>query len=117
MDEDLNTSKALAILFDLATRANKDEKDAYTILFKLGSTLGFTFEKASLSDEDLTKAISHVSEILGQEFSSMEEIIELRKQARAEKNWDIADKIRIALDESGVILKDTKEGTTIEAKG
>jgi cysteinyl-tRNA synthetase len=117
MDEDLNTSKALAILFDLATRANKDEKDAYTILFKLGSALGFTFEKASLSDEDLTKAISHVSEVLGQEFSSMEEIIELRKQARAEKNWDIADKIRIALDESGVILKDTKEGTTIEAKG
>lgn len=46
----------------------------------------------------------------------MEEIIELRKQARAEKNWDIADKIRIALDEYGVILKDTKEGTTIEAK-
>lgn len=117
MDEDLNTSKALAILFDLATRANKDEKDAYTILFKLGSALGFTFEKASLSDEDLTKAISHVSEVLGQEFSSMEEIIELRKQARTEKNWDIADKIRIALDESGVILKDTKEGTTIEAKG
>ena len=117
MDEDLNTSKALAILFDLATRANKDEKDVYTILFKLGSALGFTFEKASLSNEDLTKAISHVSEVLGQEFSSMEEIIELRKQARTEKNWDIADKIRIALDESGVILKDTKEGTTIEAKG
>ena len=92
MDEDLNTSKALAILFDLATRANKDEKDAYTILFKLGSALGFTFEKASLSDEDLTKAISHVSEVLGQEFSSMEEIIELRKQARAEKTGTLQTK-------------------------
>lgn len=40
----------------------------------------------------------------------------MRKQARAEKNWDIADKIRIALDEAGIIVKDTKEGTTLEAK-
>jgi cysteinyl-tRNA synthetase len=46
----------------------------------------------------------------------MDEILELRKQARADKNWDIADKIRIALDESGIIVKDTKEGTTLELK-
>lgn len=116
MDEDLNTSKALAILFDLATRANKDEKDAFTILYKLGTTLGFTFEKASVSEEDLAKAAAHVSEVLGQTFNSMDEVLELRKQARAEKNWDIADKIRIALDESGIIVKDTKEGTTLELK-
>ena len=116
MDEDLNTSKALAILFDLATRANKDEKDAYTILYKLGSVLGFTFEKAGLSDEDLTKGVEKVSSALGQNFGSMDEILELRKQARAEKNWDIADKIRIALDEAGIVLKDTKEGTTVELK-
>lgn len=116
MDEDLNTSKALAILFDLATRANKDEKDAYTILYKLGSVLGFTFEKASLSEDDLKNAVSHVSTVLGQTFSTMDEIIEVRKQARAEKNWDIADKIRIALDEVGIILKDTKDGTTVELK-
>ena len=116
MDEDLNTSKALAVLFDLATKANKGEENAYTILYKLGTTLGFTFEKATLSEEELSKAVSHVSECLKQKFNSMDEIIELRKQARSEKNWDIADKIRIALDESGIIIKDTKDGTTIEAK-
>ena len=116
MDDDLNTSKALAVLFDLATRANKGETDAYTILYKLGSTLGFTFEKASLSEDEISKAISHVSEVLGKDFKSIDEILELRKQARAEKNWDIADKIRIAFDECGIVLKDTKEGTTVEAK-
>lgn len=116
MDDDLNTAKALAILFDLATRANKDEKNAYTILYKLGTTLGFTFEKATVSDDDLAKAIEKVSSVLEKDFKSMDEIIEFRKQARAEKNWDIADKIRIALDEIGIILKDTKEGTTIELK-
>ena len=116
MDEDLNTSKALAVLFDLATRANKDEKDAYTILYKLGTTLGFTFEKAGVSAEDLAKAISHVSEVLGKDFASVGEILELRKQARAEKNWDIADKIRIAFDDCGILVKDTKDDTVLENK-
>lgn len=116
MDEDLNTSKALAILFDLATRANKDEKDAYTILFKLGTTLGFTFEKAGVSDEDKAKAVAHISQVLGQNFGSIDEILELRKQARAEKNWDIADKIRVAFDECAILVKDTKDGTVLENK-
>lgn len=116
MDDDLNTSKALAVLFDLATRANKDEKDAYTLLYKLGTALGFTFVKAGLSDEDISKGVKTVSDALGQEFTTMEEILELRAKARAEKNWDIADKIRIALDNAGIIVKDTKEGTTLELK-
>lgn len=117
MDEDLNTSKALAILFDLANRANKDEKNAYTLLYKLGSVLGFTFEKAALTEDELNTAIAHVSKALSQDFESMESILELRKQARAEKNWEIADKIRVALDSIGIVLKDTKDGTVIEKKG
>ncbi len=116
MDDDLNTSKALAVLFDLATRANKDEKDAYTLLYKLGTALGFTFVKAGLSEEDISKGVRTVSDALGQEFATMEEILELRAKARAEKNWDTADKIRIALDCAGIIVKDTKEGTTLELK-
>ena len=116
MDEDLNTSKALAVLFDLATRANKDEKDAYTILYKLGTTLGFTFEKAGVPEEDLAKAISHISDILNKKFVSIDEILEFRKQARADKNWDVADKIRIAFDNCGILVKDTKDGTVIESK-
>ena len=116
MDDDLNTSKALAVLFDLANRANKDEKDAFTILYKLASVLGFSFEKAALSEDELTKAVEQVSEVLGEKFASMDELIEYRKKAREEKNWDVADKIRIALDECGIVVKDSKEGTVIEAK-
>ena len=116
MDDDLNTSKALAVLFDLANRANKDEKDAFTILYKLASVLGFSFEKAALSEDELTKAVEQVSEVLGEKFASMDELIEYRKKAREEKNWDVADKIRIALDDCGIVVKDSKEGTVIEAK-
>jgi cysteinyl-tRNA synthetase len=64
----------------------------------------------------LAKAVSHISEVLGQNFSSVDEILEVRKQARAEKNWDVADKIRIAFDECGILVKDTKDGTVLENK-
>ena len=116
MDDDLNTSKALAVLFELANKANKDDKDAFTILYKLASVLGFSFEKAELSKEELEKAAAHVSEVLGEKFNSMDELIEFRKKAREEKNWAVADKIRIALDEVGIVVKDSKDGTVLELK-
>ena len=116
MDDDLNTSKALAVLFDLTNKANKDVPYAYTLLNKLAETLGFTFEKAGLSEDELKEKLSLISAELGENFSSMDAIIEKRKTARAEKNWDVADKIRIALDNAGIILKDSKEGTTWEVK-
>ncbi len=116
MDDDLNTSKALAVLFDLANKANKDEEGAFTILFKLAQTLGFTFEKATLSDDEIKGVVTRISEKLGEDFKSMDEILSYRKKARDEKNWPVADKIRIAFDDEGIILKDTKEGTTWELK-
>lgn len=116
MDDDMNTSKALAVLFELTNKANKDVDYAYTLLYKLATTLGFTFEKVSLTDEELKNKMEEISAELGEKYSSMEEIIEKRKIARAEKNWDIADKIRIALDKAGIVLKDSKEGTTWELK-
>ncbi len=116
MDDDLNTSKALAVLFDLASKANKDVPYAYSLLYKLGSTLGFTFEKAKLSEEELRNKLEEISDKLGEKYSSMDEIIERRRVARAEKNWDLADKIRIALDNAGILLKDSKEGTVWEVK-
>ena len=116
MDDDLNTSKALAVLFELTNKANKDDKDAFTILYKLATTLGFTFEKPTLSEEELSNAVKHVSEKLGQNFDSMEELIAFRKEAREAKNWDIADKIRLALDEINIVLKDSKDGTVWEIK-
>ena len=116
MDDDLNTSKALAVLFDLVNKANKDVPYAYTLLVKLAETLGFNMTKSSLSEEELVQKVSEISSKLGENLSSMDELISLRKNAREEKNWDLADKIRLACDEVGIILKDSKEGTTWELK-
>lgn len=116
MDDDMNTSKALAVLFDLANKANKDEEGAFTILYKLASVLGFSFEKQTLSDDELRELVKRAGEKLNETFNSMEEIISYRKKARDEKNWDIADKIRVVFDAEGIVLKDSKEGTTWELK-
>ncbi len=116
MDDDLNTSKALAVLFDLTNKANKDVPYAYTLLHKLAETLGFTFAKATLSEDELKAKLEEISKELGENYDSMDAIIETRKQARADKNWDLADKIRVALDKVGIVLKDSKEGTTWEVK-
>ncbi len=117
MDEDLNTSKALAVLFDLATKLNKSaNSNDLALMSKLSQTLGFNFDKVELSEDEIMEKVKFLSEKIGSEFSAMDEIIEYRKKAREEKNWDIADKIRIAFDEAGIILKDSKEGTSWEVK-
>ena len=116
MDDDLNTSKALAVLFDLVNKANKDVPYAYTLLVKLAETLGFNMAKTSLSEEELAEKVALISSKLGENISSMEELIAFRKKARDEKNWDVADKIRFACDEVGIVLKDSKEGTVWELK-
>lgn len=116
MDDDLNTSRALAVLFDLANKANKDVEYAYTLLYKLASTLGFIFEKITLSDAEKNEVLYKINAELQENFSTIEEIVEKRNVARLEKNWALADAIRISFDNVGIILKDSKEGTSWELK-
>ena len=131
MNDDINTSKALAILFDIATKANKakdaQDKDNATkyasALIKLSKVLGFDFEKIELNETQLKEKLSEIIDEF--EFITnknadaktvMSEIIKVRNEARAQKNWEIADKIRNSLDKIDIILKDTKDGTVFELK-
>lgn len=118
MDDDLNTSKALAVLFNLATKLNKEPNPVnFNLLNKLSAVLGFNFEKVELSEDELKEKVDLIAKKLNLVLNSMDEVITLRKSAREEKNWDLADKIRIAFDDAGIVLKDSKEGTTWELKG
>lgn len=117
MDEDLNTSKALAILFDLATKVNKaPNPQDLALLCQLSSALGFNFDKVEISEEELKEKVDFISKELGLDFENMEEILAYRKTAREEKNWELADKIRVVFDKAGIELKDSKEGTSWAVK-
>lgn len=117
MDDDMNTSVALAVLFDLATKTNKEPNSRnLTLLYKLSAILGFNFDKVEISEEELKVKTDLVSKELGLESKTIDEILAFRKTARDEKNWELSDKIRIALDNVGIELKDGKDGTTWELK-
>ena len=69
-----------------------------------------------MTEEELKEKIDILNSDLDLQINSMDELLEIRKKAREEKNWDLADKIRVALDKVGIVLKDSKEGTTWEVK-
>lgn len=130
MNDDLNTSKALAVLFELANIANKAKdtldketaQKAISTLIKLSDTLGFDFSNIEIDEntlfEKISPVISEFDFLIGIEEPKtiIEKILTVRNQARAEKNWEIADLIRNTLAKVGVGLKDTKEGTSWEIK-
>ncbi len=107
MDEDFNTSKALSVLFELANLAQKEKennkeeaKKLIGLLLGISGVLGFDFAKTESLGNDLTNQL-------------MDLIIEIRKMARSQKNWELSDKIRDSLGEMGITLKDTADGKTI----
>lgn len=108
MDDDLNTPKALAILFELARATNKADAieavDYATTLKTLGGKLGLlqrlpeVYFKSNVHTEGLDEAAILV-------------LIEERKVAKMEKNYARADEIRHQLAAQGVVIKDTPNGT------
>lgn len=110
MDDDLNTPDAITVLFDMAKFANTNldnnsSKDfiAKTLdtFLKLENALGLENRKKSLDNIDEEK---------------IKELIEKRSMAKKEKDFATADAIRDELDQMGIIIKDTREGTKWEIK-
>ena len=112
MDDDLNTSQAVAVLFDFVRDVNKTTVE--------NENLNSEFYKKV--KEFLSKTAQGVLGIVDLEKSEMQGIsiekdlieflIRLRNDARSEKNFALSDKIRDGLKELGIELKDSKDGTT-----
>jgi len=101
MEDDLNTADAIASLFELIkfTNSNFGEKTsksviqyAYDNLVKLSKILGILYKENQILEDEIM------------------ELIEKRTQARKNKDYQLADKIRHQLKEMGIVLEDTPEG-------
>ena len=105
MDEDFATPEAVSVLFELAGEVNKS-KDAHLsgLLKALGSCLGLL--------ESSPSAFLKAGASLGEQ--EIEHQITARAQAKKDKNFVLADDIRKALLEQGIVLKDSATGTTWE---
>ena len=75
--------------------------------------LGFTCEKGLISEDKLREKIAPILKEfqidVENAYEAMDKILEIRAKARAEKNWDLSDKIRNEFDKIGIIFNDGKE--------
>ncbi|MBL6875543.1 MAG: cysteine--tRNA ligase [Chitinophagales bacterium] len=109
MDDDFNTPKTIASLFDLSSIVNKINDNTLTV-----SQAGLNNLQAIMKN--------FIEDVLGLAFeakqgnealdSAMGLIIEMRKSARENKDWTTSDKIRDELGAVGIAIKDGKEGTS-----
>jgi cysteinyl-tRNA synthetase len=109
MDEDFNTSQGVALLFNLAREINRASdaggsvSGAKDVLRELSGVLGLRLDASPASD---TMAAAPFIELL----------IELRKDLRAAKQYEIADRVRTGLADKGITLEDGPSGTTWKAR-
>lgn len=97
--DNINTSKALMSLQTLANEVGNNE-DLFYQLKNSFEFMGFQIE--SLIENVISTDVDE---------SKITEMIDLRKKAKAEKNFQKADEIRNELKRMGVILKDNSDGT------
>ena len=113
MDDDFNTPQGIAVLFDFVKDVNKVMAENQNISKEfynrakefLTKTAVIVFgilsfeEKKSAGDEALEKEL-------------IELLIQLRNEAKSNKNYALSDSIRDGLTKLGIILQDSKEKTT-----
>ena len=110
MNDDLNTAKVLASMFELVPVIN-GLKDKHIAADALSSdTIQLLQTKMKLYIEDIFGLKSISSEDSGRFDSVMQILIELRKDAKSKKDFVTSDKIRNQLAELGIQLKDEKDG-------
>ncbi len=113
MDNDFNMPRALSVLFDMVHNCNKlldsdDELKPFILRYAIDTMkeitdiFGLEFLENDSLDEDEKK------EIVKQ--------IDLRTQLKKEKKFKEADEIRTNLENKGIVIEDTKEGTTWRRK-
>ena len=98
INDDLNMPLAMSVVWEAIKYPEKSKKIA-KLLEKFDTVLGI-----KIAEKKQEKEIPQ--EIL--------ELVEQRKQARAEKNWAESDRIRDLITEKGYSIKDTKDGVQIE---
>lgn len=111
MDDDFNTSRLIAEMFELATLINKvdagelkSSQENIDVIKKyiqnyFHQVLGMT--EANTKNDD-SNAMNHLMDL----------VLDIRKESRDKKDWTTSDKIRDSLNQAGIVVKDGKEGST-----
>ena len=102
LSDNLNTSNAITVLYDVL-KADTNNSTKLALINSFDKVLSLDLIKKEETQELDEELLNYINES-----------IEKRKQAKQNKDFALADSIRNELLEKGIVLKDTREGTTFE---
>ena len=111
MNEDFNTAEAMPVLFDLATQINKLKESDRVKASSLAATLKYLGDILGLLQDDPQHYLKSGGSSEGLNDTEIDTLIQQRAQAKADKNWGEADRLRDELKAQGIELED-KGGET-----
>ena len=97
INDDLNMPVAMSVVWEVAKSSKKSKKLA-DLLKEFDKVLGINIDY--VQNEEIPEDIK--------------ELLSKRQEARANKNWEESDKLRDLIKEKGYVVKDSKDGQTIE---
>jgi len=102
IEDDLDTPKAIALLYKLIDDKNVSSQDKKATISTFDQVLG-------LNLINLSHKIKNIPE-------EIKKIALKRDQMRIEKKWKESDELRVEIENAGFIIRDEKEGSLIEKK-
>lgn len=115
MNDDFNTPEAYSVLFDLAREINKAKAEQnQSQANHFAAELRYLAKVLGLLEQDPATFLQNVDN--GIDVAKIEALIQQRNEARASKNWDLADQARDALNAMNIVLEDSATGTTWRKK-
>ncbi len=99
VNDDLNMPMAMSVVWDIVRNPIKS-KDFQKLLLKFDEVLGLDLENYKPEEVKLPEEI--------------QKLVDLRNEARKNKDWAESDRLRDELVQKGYTVKDTKEGTVVE---
>ena len=101
INDDLNMPLAMGVVWEVV-RNNKKSPKLAQLLLKFDTVMGLKIDEEDKKEENIPEEILN--------------LIEKRKQARNDKNWEESDRLRDLINSKGYNIKDTKEGTEVSKK-
>ncbi|MFP8412114.1 cysteine--tRNA ligase [Serratia marcescens] len=116
MDDDFNTPEAYSALFDLAREVNRLKSEDMAAANGIAAELRKLAKVLGLLQQEPEQFLQGGAQVDDGEVAEIEALIKQRNEARAAKDWALADAARDRLNEMNIVLEDGPQGTTWRRK-